>query len=114
MAPYTPKQNGMAERANCIIIEMARTLVSEANLDFKYWGEAVCTAIYLKNRTSTKAVHKMTLEEAWTGRKPTVKHLRPFGCKAYMHILVQKRMKLNTKSIEGIFIGYCLQSKAYQ
>ena len=71
------------------------------------------TAIYLKNRNPTKALEK-TPHEEWSGEKPTIKHLRPFGCKAYVHVPVQKHSKLDSKSVEGIFIGYSEESKAYR
>ena len=89
-APYTPEQNGVTKCANRTIIKMARTLMSESKVDFEFWGEAVLTAVYLKNRNPTRAVQNMTPEQAWNGRVPTVEHLRPFGCKAYAHVLIQK------------------------
>lgn len=65
---YTPKQNGMAERANRTIVEKARCMLYEAGLPKSFWAEAVSTAIYSINRSPTKG-HKVTPEEAWTGRK---------------------------------------------
>lgn len=56
----------------------------------------------------------MTPQEAWTGFKPTVGHLRTFGCVAYSHIPEQKRNKLDEKSEKTIFIGYSDRSKAYK
>jgi hypothetical protein len=56
----------------------------------------------------------MTPEEAWTGMKPTVEHLRPFGCIAYAHIPAPKRSKLESKTVQGLFVGYCTESKAYR
>ena len=111
---YTPEQNGVAERANRTIMEVARCMLYEQNMDRKFWAEAVSTAVYLKDRNPTKALSDMTPLEAWSGRKPTVAHLRSFGCKAYAHIPVQKRTKLDSKTIECTFVGYCNQSKAYR
>ena len=113
-APYTPEQNGVAERANRTIIEMARAMLHDSKLEYEFWGEAMCTAVYLKNRNPTKAVPGMTPEEAWTGRKPSLTHLRSFGCKAFVHVLIQKRVKLDSKTVEGILVGYCIESKAYR
>ena len=56
----------------------------------------------------------MTPEEAWSGSKPSVEHLRPFVCIAFTHVLVQHRSKLDSKTIQGVFVGYCSQSKAYR
>ena len=60
-------------------------MLLDAKLPKKYWGEAVRTAVYLKNRCPTKRLKGMTPYEAWIGVKPKVKHLRVFGCDAYAH-----------------------------
>ena len=39
--PYTPQQNGVAERYNRTLMEMGRAMMIEKNLDYKFWGEAV-------------------------------------------------------------------------
>ena len=113
-APYTPEQNGVAERANRTIVEKARCMLQEYGMNHEFWAEAVNTAVYLKNRSPTQALSNSTPFEAWSGKKPNVAHLRPFGCKAYAHIPIQKRRKLDSKTIEGIFVGYCGHSKAYR
>jgi len=52
-------------------------------------------------------------EEAWTGRKQGVTHIKVFGCVAYAHILDQLRKKLDIKGEKCIFIGYNEESEAY-
>ena len=71
-----------------------------------FWAEAVQCVAYLLNRCPTKSVKFKTLDEAWSGRKPEVSHLRIFGCIAYAHIPDQKRKKLDDKGEKCIFIGY--------
>ncbi|KAK9709311.1 hypothetical protein QE152_g26707 [Popillia japonica] len=58
--------NGAAERANRTIIEKARSMLQEASLEPAYWAEAVNRAVYLKNRSPTKALSGMLPEEYWT------------------------------------------------
>jgi len=111
--PYSPEQNGVAERYNRMIVEKARCLLFEAKLPKKFWGEAVSTAVYFLNRSPTKALHKMTPEEAWLGRKPDLRHLRIFGSKAHVHTPKALRHKWDKKSVECILVGYCEDSKAY-
>ncbi|GKV11790.1 hypothetical protein SLEP1_g23011 [Rubroshorea leprosula] len=65
-----------------------------------------------KNRTILDM--DMTPEEAWSGRKPTVDHLRIFGCVAYAHVPDQKRKKLDNKGEKCIFLSVDDQSKAYK
>ncbi|KAL0379429.1 UNVERIFIED_CONTAM: hypothetical protein Sangu_0007200 [Sesamum angustifolium] len=64
-------------------------------------------------QVSTKAVQNMTPIEAWSGKKPSAKHLRVFGSICYVHIPIEKRHKLEEKTEKGIFLGYSTQSKGY-
>jgi transposase InsO family protein len=76
-APYTPQQNGVAERFNRTVVEMARTMLHGANLSYDFWAEAINTATYVRNRCISKALgtSKITPEEIWTGNKPDVSNL---------------------------------------
>lgn len=110
---YCPEQNGVAERANRTLVEKAKCMLEEAGLSTKYWAEAINTAVFLKNRSPTKALNVTPLE-AWSGQKPDLSELKVFGCKAFMHIDKAKRKKLDAKSKEMIFVGYCMNSKGYR
>jgi IS30 family transposase len=54
--PYSPQQNGVVERRNQSVVEMARCMLKSKRMPQKYWGEAVTTAVYLLNRSPTKSV----------------------------------------------------------
>ena len=110
----SPQQNGIAERKNRSIVEVARSMLKAKGLPNKYWAEAVNTAIYLLNRSPTKAVQHMTPYEAWFQRKPKIDHLKIFGCPAYYHVLPQNREKFDEKGEKCIFIGYSDHSKGYR
>ena len=86
----------------------------DAKLPHKFWGEALSTAVYLGNRSPTRTVEGKTPFEAWTGKKPTVCHLRVFGCDAYAHIPKDERGKLDPKAKECIFVGYGEVTKGYR
>ena len=86
-ASYTPQQNGVAERKNRTILDMARSMVKGKHLPRTFWAEAVLCAVYLLNRCPTKSVRFKRPNEAWSGRKPIVGHLRIFRCIAYARIL---------------------------
>jgi len=113
-APYTPQQNGVAERANRTIMECARSMLHSKGLPTELWAEAVATAVLLKNISPTKALSNITPAEAWTGKKPDAQSLRVFGCRAFVHVPQQKRTKLEAKSKVCIFVGYDMDSKAYR
>jgi hypothetical protein len=112
-APYSPQQNGVAERGNRTIMECGRSMILAQGLELEFWGEAVNTAVYIKNRCPTKAIDSKTPQEAWSGRKPEVSHLRVFGCKAFARVPDEKRTKLESKSMPLVFLGYHEGTKAY-
>lgn len=113
-SPYTPEQNGIAERMNRTLMERIRCMLLDANLDQKFWAEAANTAAYVLNRISRKR-GEVSPEELWSGKCPSLSHLRVFGCKALVHIPKQKRnSKLTSKSLECIFVGYSCNAKAYR
>ncbi|CAL5443135.1 unnamed protein product [Camellia sinensis] len=109
---YTPQQNGVAERKNRTIEEMSKSMLHEKGLPKTFWGEAVCTTVYLMNRCPTKALKDTTPFEAWSGRKPSVNHLKVFGC--YAHVLKEVRHKHDENSKKCIFVGYSSKSKGYR
>jgi len=105
-APYTPQQNGVVERRNQSVVEMARCLLKSMQVPGQFWGEAVKVAVYLLNRAPTKSLNGKTPYEAWYGRKPGVRHLRTFGCVAYAKRVGPGVNKLADRSIPGVFLGY--------
>ncbi len=107
--PKTPEQNGVAERLNRSLVEMARSMLLDAKLPKKFWAEAISTAVYLKNRSPTKAL-KITPYQAWHGTKPNVNHLRVFGSNAYAHIPKDERSKFDSKTRKCINHGWLWNS----
>ncbi len=53
--PYSPEQNGLAERLNRTLMESARTMMAHAGLPDCYWAEAIATAAYVRNRMPSRA-----------------------------------------------------------
>ncbi|GAU35304.1 hypothetical protein TSUD_389290 [Trifolium subterraneum] len=112
--PRSPQQNGVAERKNRTILEMARSMLKSKRLPKELWAEAVACAVYLSNRSPTRSVLGKTPQEAWSGRKLGISHLRVFGSIAHAHVPYEKRSKLDDKSEKYIFIGYDGNSKGYK
>lgn len=111
--PYTPEQNGLSERSNRTIVEKARCLIYEADLDKKFWAEAANTAVYLKNRSVASHIEK-TPFEMWMGRKPDISHLRIFGSPVMVHVPKEKRKKFDKKANKMFLVGYSENTKGYR
>ena len=77
--PYTPQQNGVDERYNRTIMEMARAMMFETNLDFKFWGEAVVFSTNILNCLPFKALKSTTPHEVWTRIKLDIYFFKTFG-----------------------------------
>jgi hypothetical protein len=111
---YTPQHNGVAERKNRTIMEMARSMLKGKNLSNEYWAEVVACAMYILNKSPTKIVRDMIPQQEWSGKHHSVSHFKVFGCIAYAHVPKQTRSKLDDKSGKCIVIGYDQQSKEYK
>ena len=108
-APYASEQNGGNEKAGDIIITKARTMAIASGLPTIYWTEITEAAVYIVNRTPTKSIGYKTPFEAATGVKPTVAHMKAYGCKAYPHKhkgLVPRKHRLDPRAFVGFLVGY--------
>lgn len=104
-ASYTPQQNGVVEGKNRSILNMVRSMLHRPLLPKSFWPEKILWSIHLLNMSPTEAVKNMTSEEAWSGRKPSIDHLRIFGCIACAHVPDEKSKKIDDKEEKGIFSG---------
>lgn len=110
---HTPEQNGVAERNNRSIVEKARCMLYDANLPKAFWAEAVAYSVYLLNRSPSKGTG-ITPEEAWSGRKPDLSHIKVFGTVSMVHIPKTNRKKWDPKAQECIMTGFDEQTKGYR
>jgi len=113
-AAYTPQQNGVAERKNRTLIEMARTMLAEFKSPYNFWAEAISTACHASNRLYLRKEINKTPYEILTGNKPNISYFRVFGCKCFYLIKGVRLSKFESKALEGIFVGYGLESHTYR
>jgi transposase InsO family protein len=113
-AAYSPHQNGLAERRNHSILEKTRSILLGAGAPAFLWAEVAKTDVYLLNHSSTKANVGGRPEEKFTGRTPSLRHLRVFGCMVFVHIPERYRNKLESRSECGVFVGYDDSTKGYR
>jgi hypothetical protein len=65
---------------NGTLMEKARSMLNGAGLGHELWAETVGTAYFLVNRSLPSTLVDKTSREAWTSKKPSLEHLRVFGC----------------------------------
>ncbi|CAL9021612.1 unnamed protein product, partial [Prunus brigantina] len=109
----TPQQNGVSERRNRTLKDMVRSMMCCTNLPIFLWGEALKTANYILNRVPTKSVDKIPFE-IWNKRKPSLNHLKVWGCKAEAKLYNPVEKKLDSRTVSCFFIGYPEGSKGYR
>jgi hypothetical protein len=111
--PSTPQQNGVAERRNCTLMDMVRSMLSNSHLPLFLWSEALKTVVYVLNRVPSKAVPK-TPFELGNGWKPSLNHLHICGCPAEVRIYNPNLKKLDPRTTIGFFMGYAVNSKGFR
>ena len=113
--PYSPAQNGIAERLNRTLLEHAHAMIFAKNLPKTLWPEAVAYANYIKNRCLTHALGMdMTPYQALLGRKPDVARLEEFGTACWVMVPDQRQAKLDPKAEEHLFVGVAEHAKAWK
>ena len=86
LIPYTPQQNGVAERKNRSLKEMTTCMMEDKTLPPKFWADAIKCTSYIQNRFPHRHIDGMTSSESWSGHKPDVTHFKIFGSKAWARI----------------------------
>jgi hypothetical protein len=90
---------------NKALMEKARCMLNGVGLGKELWAEVVGTACYLVNRSPSSVLDDKTPQEVWTGKEPSLTHLKVFGCDAYVHVPKENKSKLDKKVKKCIFIG---------
>ena len=110
--PETPEQNGLAERFNRTVVEMARCMLIESGLPKSYWVRALDTAAQVRNIVVKENNGKSPFEMFWL-RKPKMHNLKVFGCLAYVKNRKTSQSKFDPKAKKHVFIGYDRNSPGF-
>ena len=110
--PGSTNQNGVAERRNRTLIDIVRSMRSNTKLPQYLWTKTLNTGVCILNRVPTKAVSKAPFESL-KGWKPSLRHIRVWGCPFEVRIYNPQEKKLDPRTISGYFIGYAERSKGY-
>jgi transposase InsO family protein len=113
-SPYTPQQNGVVERKNRTLLDMARTMLDEYKTPDRFWAEEINTACYSINRLYLHQILKKTSNRLLTGKKPNVSYFRVFGSKCFILVKRGRKSKFAPKAVEGFLLGYDSNTRAYR
>lgn len=114
IVPRTPQQNGVAERMNRTLIEMARCMLLGCELSSGFWAEAIDTACYIRNRCPTSSLGDNIPYVKWVGKPLKIHYLRKFGAKVHILDKNPQQDKFAARAIEGVFVGYPKTNKGFR
>jgi hypothetical protein len=113
-SPYTPQQNGVVERKNRTLLDMARTMLDEYKTPDWFWAKVINTACYSINRLYLHRILKKTSYELLTSKKSNVSYFRVFGRKCFILVKRGRKSKFAPKVVEGFLFGYDSNTRAYK
>jgi hypothetical protein len=114
LSPYSPQQNGVVERKNQTLMDMARTMLAEFKSLYNFWAEAINTTCHATNQLYLCKGLNKTLYEILTGNKPNIKYFWVFGYKCFYLKKGVHLSKFDSKPLEGIFVGYATESHVFR
>lgn len=104
----TPQQNSKVERKHHHLLNVARSLLFQASMPIKFWGEAVLAAAHVINLTPTKVLNRKCPHELLFGSVPSYSDLRVFGSLCFAHKQLRDKNKFASRSRRCVFVGYPL------
>ena len=93
---------------------MARVMLNNKKLLMKLWAKSVSTACYTINKVYVRSSMGKISYDIWRGKKPNLIHCHIFGSKCYVLNDREHLDKFDSKSDEGVFLGYSNNSRAYR
>ena len=111
--PYTPEQNGIAERKHQHIVETAIALMYHSSMPLTYWFEALATAVFLINRMPSLSLHHKSPFQLLFHALPDYEFFKVFGCQCFPWLRPYIDHKLQPRSLPCVFLGYHPFTKGY-
>lgn len=115
-AAHTPSQNGVSERGNKTISQKATAMMIQSAVPLLFWFKACSMEVFLTNQPTSTSIPKNTTPfERWHFRKPSVKHLKVFGCQSFIHVRKEVwQSKFSPISSEGVLLGFTEENFNYR
>ena len=112
--PYTPQQNGRAERKHRHIVETSLAMLFNAHVPAQYWVDAFTSATYIINRVPSPLLDNKSPFELLFGQEPNYSNFRVYGCQVFPYLRDYAKHKLEPRSLPCIFIGYSSSHKGFR
>lgn len=112
--PYTPQQNGIAERKHRHLVELGLTMMFHSHTPLHFWVEAFFTASFLGNILPSSVLENRSPFEVLFSQKPNYSMLRVFGSACYPCLRPLTAHKFDPRSLQCVFLGYNPQYKGYR
>ncbi|GKC77165.1 retrovirus-related pol polyprotein from transposon TNT 1-94 [Tanacetum coccineum] len=109
--PRTLQQNGVVERQNRTLVEVAKTMLIFSKALMFLWAEVVATACYTQSRSLIHTLHNKTPYELVHDKKPDLTFFLVFGALCYPTNDSENLGKLQPTADIGIFVGYAPNRK---
>jgi transposase InsO family protein len=110
----TPQQNGIVERKNRTVQEMAQTMLMDSKMTNIFWTQAVHTTVHIQIRVMLRNDTNKTPYELWKGRPANVKHFRVFGSKFYIKREDGRMGNFDSRVDKKVLVGYSSTRKEYK
>ena len=112
---HTPQQNGVAERKNRHLLDVARTIMIQMNVPKYLWSDAVLTAGFLINRMPSSTLGGDIPFKCLFPNSPLFSLTpRIFGCVCFVHLFETGMDKLSPRAVHCVFLGYSQTQKGYK
>jgi hypothetical protein len=100
------------EQKNHTLVDMARMMLDEHMTPRRFWVDAINIVCYILNRLFLRSILNLTPFELRFGRKSSISHLRPFGCKCFV-LKCGNLDKFESHSSDGILLSYTPHGRSY-
>jgi transposase InsO family protein len=110
----TPQHNGVFERKNTTVQEMARTMLMDSKLTDIFWTHAVHTMVHIQDQVMFRNIAEKTPYELWKGRPTNVKHFRVCGIKCYIKREYGRMGNFYSRVDKEVIVGYSSTRKEYK
>ncbi|CAA7040242.1 unnamed protein product [Microthlaspi erraticum] len=112
--PYTPEQNGVAERKHRHIVELGLSMLFHSQVPLHHWVEAFAAAVFVSNMLPSSVLDNQSPHECLLKTKPDYTMLRVFGATCYPYLRPVAEHKFDPTSLQCVFLGYSSQYKGYR